>query len=173
MTQEQLHGFNNIRRLLSCLLVVGILLCTQPKIVQAKITVNQAENGITYSRSLESLRDLDYQTWQVVVYRQPLQENNLVLRIVGYPSTMRMDHPNSLKVNSGLRDWLLEDITLLNPELANDPREAAAEFQLSPLINDLTNNRPLRLMLLNVFNDLPVPPYVVKEWRYLLDTDFA
>ena len=92
----------------------------------------------------------------------------LVLRIVGYPGTLRMDHPNSLEVHAGLRDWLLEDITMANPKLASDTREAAAEFELSPLLNDLNNNRPLRLMLPGVINDLPVPPYLVTEWRALL-----
>ncbi|MFN9945156.1 MAG: DUF3122 domain-containing protein, partial [bacterium] len=46
---------------------------------------------------------------------------------------------------------------------------AAAEFDLAPLLADLTNNRPLRLELPGVFTELPVPPYVVKEWRQLPD----
>ena len=49
--------------------------------------------------------------------------------------------------------------------LASDGREAAAEFALDPLLADLSNNRPLRLFLPGVFNELPVPPYVVGEWR--------
>jgi hypothetical protein len=32
---------------------------------------------------------------------------------------------------------------------------------------DLHQNRPLRLELPGVFGELPVPPYVVKEWRML------
>ena len=48
-----------------------------------------------------------------------------------------------------------------------DGREAAAEFALDPLLDDLSNNRPLRLVLPGVFNELPVPPYVVGEWRSL------
>ena len=173
MKLEQIRVFKNFARIVSCILVSGILLFISPKIVESKILVAQGENGYSYSRSLESLRDLDYETWQVVVYSQPLLENKLVLRIVGYPGTLRMDHPNSLQVNAGLKDWSLTDITLLNTELANDSREAAAEFDLSPLINDLSNNRPLRLMLPKVFSELPVPPYLVKEWRSLLDSDFV
>ena len=173
MKLERILGFKNLGRIFAYLLVVGILLFINPLMVQSKILITQAENGDSYSRSLESLRDLDYETWQLVVYPQPLLGNKLVLRIVGYPGTLRMDHPNSLQVNAGIKDWSLEDITLLNTELANDPREAAAEFDLSPLINDLSNNRPLRLMLPKTFSDLPVPPYVVKEWRSLLDSDFA
>ena len=141
------------------------------KMVQSKVIVGQGENDASYSRSLESLRDLEYQTWQIVVYSPPSKEVKWVLRIVGYPGTLRMDHPTPLQVHAGLREWLLKDITLLNPKLANDPREAAAEFELTPLLNDLKNNRPLRFMLPQVFKDLPVPPYLVTEWRTLFNSD--
>jgi len=33
------------------------------------------------------------------------------------------------------------------------------------LIKNLDKNRPLRLSLSGVFSELPVPPFVVKEWR--------
>ena len=56
-----------------------------------------------------------------------------------------------------------------NSKLSSDPRDAAAEFDLTPLLNDLKNNRPLRLILPEVFSDLPIPPYVVMEWRSLLE----
>jgi hypothetical protein len=89
----------------------------------------------------------------------------VVLRIVGYPGKVRLDHPVSMAVQAGVKQWELEDITLDNPALASDGREAAAEFALDPLLGDLSNNRPLRLFLPGVFNELPVPPYVVGEWR--------
>ena len=57
--------------------------------------------------------------------------------------------------------------TLKSPKLAGDGRAAAAEFNLSPLLQELGNNRPLRLELPGVFTELPVPPYVVAEWRSL------
>ena len=91
----------------------------------------------------------------------------MVLRIVGYPGKVRLEHPVSLQVQAGRREWALEDITLASPVLASDGREAAAEFALDPLLDDLSNNRPLRLVLPGVFNELPVPPYVVGEWRSL------
>ena len=46
-------------------------------------------------------------------------------------------------------------------------RQAAAEFDLEELINDISKNRPLRLSLNGVFSELPVPPFLVKEWRDL------
>jgi hypothetical protein len=43
------------------------------------------------------------------------------------------------------------------------------EPNLAPLLADLSNNRPLRLELPGVFTELPVPPFVVAEWRSLPD----
>ncbi len=160
-------SIDKLKRTFFTLLLAIVFLLFTPSIAQSKLQFSEGEDGISFIRSLESLRDLDYQTWQVVAYPKDLSGGPLVLRIVGYPGTLRLDHPISLEVHAGLKDWRLQDITLLNSKLATDPREAAAEFDLSPLLNDLTNNRPLRFTLPDVFNDLPIPPYVVSEWRSL------
>jgi len=120
-------------------------------------------------RSLESLRDLDHHSWQVVAYREGPPGGPLRLRIVGYPGSVRLDHPTPLLVTSGRRLWELPDLTEESPKLAGDGRSAAAEFELGPLLGDLDRNRPLRLELAGVFRDLPVPPYLVDEWRRLQD----
>ncbi len=91
----------------------------------------------------------------------------LLLGVVGYPGRVRLDHPTELIVLSGSHRWDLPDRTLENSLLKSDGREAAAEFDLAPLLADLNKNRPLRLQLPGVFNELPVPPFVVKEWREL------
>ena len=124
-------------------------------------------NGELINASSEFLRDLDFETWQLVAYKSPLFEDKLILRVIGYPGNLRIDHPTELTVESGRKHWLLEDKTLLNVELANDGRQAAAEFDLDELIKNIDKNRPLRLTLLGVFSELPVPPFVVKEWRTL------
>ena len=136
---------------------------------QAMLQASPGETGTGLVRSLESLRDLDYQSWQVVAYRQgPAADTAPVtLRIVGYPGRVRLDHPTPLLVRSGRRLWQLDDITLANPKLAGDVRAAAAEFDITPLLADLRKNRPLRLELPGVFVEPPVPPYVVEEWRAL------
>ena len=124
-------------------------------------------NGDLINASTEFLRDLDYETWQLVVYNSPNNDEKLVLRIIGYPGNLRIDHPLSLDVESGRKRWMLDDITLLNNELAEDNRQAAAEFDLDYLLQDISQNRPLRLSLEGVFSELPVPPFLVKEWRSL------
>ena len=124
-------------------------------------------NGELINASNEFLRDLDFETWQLVAYKSPLFEDKIILRVIGYPGNLRIDHPTGLRVESGRKEWLLEDKTLLNTELANDGRQAAAEFDLDALIQTIDKNRPLRLSLSGVFSELPVPPFVVKEWRSL------
>ncbi len=132
---------------------------------EAQLEIFQNDDGVEFVRSLESLRDLDYQTWQLVVYPNETNKEHLILRIVGFTGSLRLNHSKKLKVRSGIKEWDLEDITLKNSQLVNDNREAAAEFKLGPLLKDLENNRPLRLFLVGGFSELPVPPYVVNEWR--------
>ncbi len=147
-------------------LVIIISLVFNPFKVHAEIAETQI-NGELMNASSEFLRDLDFETWQLVVYKSPLFEDKLILRVIGYPGNLRIDHPTSLQVESGRKQWLLTDKTSLNFELVNDGREAAAEFDLNQLINSIDKNRPLRLSLSGVFSELPVPPFVVKEWRSL------
>ena len=155
-----------LRRGLALLLLLTGLLCW-PGGAMAQVHAHTDENGQPIVRSLESLRDLDYQSWQAVAYRSGPPGGPVTLRIVGYPGKVRLDHPTSLVVYGGRRSWALEDITTANAKLAVDGRDAAAEFNLNPLLSDLHKNRPLRLELPGVFVELPVPPYVVGEWRSL------
>ena len=166
-SSHRFHGLLVLKRALICLLLAVVLLLLTPSMAQAHVLANDSDEETLFVRSLETLRDLDYHSWQVVAYRQGLPGEPVVLRIVGFPGKVRLNHPTNLLVHAGRRDWALEDITLANPQLAKDQREAAAEFDLQPLIDDLTNNRPLRLELAGVFTELPVPPYVVGEWRSL------
>ena len=159
-----------MKRLLSLLLaplLALVLWLSLPTPAQALVHAHKDENGTPVVRSLESLRDLDYQSWQVVAYREGPPGGPLTLRIVGYPGKVRLDHPTSLQVRSGRFSWELADVTLANPQLAGDGRAAAAEFDLAPLLADLHQDRPLRLVLPGVFVELPVPPFVVAEWRSL------
>jgi len=152
--------------LLSFLMVLFVL---APMQVSAEVAETEINSGMINASS-EFLRDLDYETWQLVAYKSPYNDDKLILRIIGYPGSLRIDHPLNLKVESGRKEWLLADKTLLNDELAKDSRQAAAEFDLEQLIQDISQNRPLRLSLDGVFSELPVPPFLVKEWRSLNQT---
>ena len=154
---------NNFLKVILPLLLI-IIFNFNPLKVYAEVAQTEI-NGELINASSEFLRDLDFETWQLVAYKSPFFEDKLILRIIGYPGNLRIDHPTDLRVESGRRQWSLNDKTLLNIELANDSRQAAAEFDLDELINNLDKNRPLRLSLSGVFSELPVPPFVVREWR--------
>ena len=160
-------GSGSRARWLLTLVAAVLLLLTPLQPAWAQVHAHPDENGQEVVRSLESLRDLDYQSWQAVAYRTCPPGGPVTLRIVGYPGRVRLDHPTPLIVHSGRGTWELADITTANPKLATDGRDAAAEFDLNPLLTDLHQNRPLRLELPGVFVELPVPPYVVGEWRSL------
>lgn len=149
--------------------LLALILAIAPSAALAQVHAHPDAEGTPVVRSLESLRDLDDQSWQVVAYREGPPGGPLRLRIVGYPGKVRLDHPTALEVRSGRLRWDLEDVTLASAALARDNRAAAAEFDLAPLLADLERNRPLRLRLPRVLSELAVPPYVVAEWRSLPD----
>jgi len=160
---NSINKFSFKSLLLSFLMVLFVLAPIQ---VSAEIAETEI-NSEMINASSEFLRDLDYETWQLVAYKSPYNDDKLILRVIGYPGSLRIDHPLNLEVESGRKEWLLTDKTLLNDELAKDSRQAAAEFDLDQLIQDISQNRPLRLSLDGVFSELPVPPFLVKEWRSL------
>ena len=128
-------------------LIFSFLLICGCLFINAKNTYADSELNSNYNvkeikRSLESLRDLDYQTWQIVVYPRSEISNNLILRIVGYPGSLRIDHPTNLVVNSGRKNWDLEDITKKSKVKDETLNDSTAEFDLSPLITELDKNRP-------------------------------
>ena len=151
-------------KILICMIIMPLLFV--PAKSYAEVAETQINGGLI-NASTEFLRDLDYETWQLVAYKSSNNNEKLVLRVIGYPGNLRIDHPLPLDVESGRKKWKLEDITLLNIELAEDSRQAAAEFNLENLLQDISQNRPLRLSLQGVFSELPVPPFLVKEWRSL------
>ena len=164
-----MEGFHNLFRLIiSCLLICCCCLTNVNKTyADTKVTLNDQKKEI--KRSLESLRDMDYQTWQIIVFPSSKDSKNLILRIVGYPGSLRVDHPTNLIVNSGRKTWDLKDISKNIKTKVETLNDSTAEFDLSPLIAELDKNRPLRLRLPGLINDLPIPPYLVSEWRSLAE----
>ena len=156
------------RLIISCILIYCCFFTIVTKsYADSKVTLNNQKEEI--KRSIESLKDLDYQTWQIIVYPSSKESKNLILRIVGYPGSLRIDHPTNLIVNSGRKTWDLKDITKISKIKVETLNDSAAEFDLTTLIAELDKNRPLRLSLPGLINDLPIPPYLVGEWRSLAE----
>jgi hypothetical protein len=160
---------NSIRLIISCLLIFCCFFFTSASRIYADSKVTLSDQKLEIKRSLESLRDLDYQTWQIIVYPSSKESKKLILRIVGYPGSLRIDHPTSLIVNSGRNNWALKDITKNSKIKLETLNDSAAEFDLSTLIAELNKNRPLKISLPGLINDLQIPPYLVSEWRSLAE----
>jgi len=158
------------RLIIVCLLIFCCLFAYEKNTyADSQIILNDEQKVI--KRSLESLQDLDYQTWQMIVYPSSKVSKKLTLRIVGYPGSLRSDHSSNLIVNSGRKNWNLRKIAKKSKAQGEILNDSAAEFDLSPLIAELDKNRPLRLSLPGLINDLPIPPYLVSEWRTLADNN--
>ena len=168
-TKLVMERFHKIVYLLVFCFIICCCIFTNAKNTFADAKVTFDYQGKEIKRSLESLKGLDYQTWQIIVYPNSKLSNNLILRIVGYPGSLRIDHPTDLKVNSGRKNWDLKDITRQSKTRVETLNDSVAEFDLSPLIAELDKNRPLRLSLPGLINDLPIPPYLVGEWRSLAE----
>ena len=158
-------GFRKFLCLIISCFVIWCCFFTIANKTSADSKVNFNYQGKEIKRSLESLQDLNYQTWQIIVYPSSKGSNDLTLRIVGYPGSLRIDHPTNLAVNSGIKKWDLKDITKVSKAKVETLNGSVAEFDLSPLIAELDKNKPLRLSLPGYINDLPIPPYLVGEWR--------
>ena len=130
---------NAFRLIISFLLICCCFFTSANKsYADSKVTSNDQKKEI--KRSLESLKDLDYQTWQIIVYPSSKESKNLILRIVGYPGSLRIDHPTNLSVYSGRKTWDLKDITTNSKITAEILNDSAAEFDLSILIAELNKN---------------------------------
>ncbi len=163
-------AMEKFRKLFRLIIVFFFIVCcffTNAKITYSDSNINENSNKKEIKRSLESLRDFNSQTWQIIVYPSSKDSKELILRIVGYPGSLRLDYPADLIVTSGRKKWDLEVITKLSKVQVETLNDSTAEFNLSPLIADLDKNRPLRLRLPGVISDLPIPPYLVSEWRTL------
>ena len=58
-------------------------------------------NGELINASNECLRDLDFETWQLVAYKSSLFEDKLILRVIGYPGNLGLIIPLNWGLNQG------------------------------------------------------------------------
>ena len=126
----------------------------------------------TMYRSLQTLRDNADQAWQVVVFRRIQQgrTESVHLRLVGFPDTAAFNHVDPLYI-------LASDRTILAPDALPEPSPFPAnvgEYDVLEFASKLQSNAPLQLILptQEKATQLIIPPFVVKEWRQLIASDF-
>ncbi|MGF1499776.1 MAG: DUF3122 domain-containing protein [Elainellaceae cyanobacterium] len=167
---------------LAVLLVAIALTCPQP--AMARLQQEHLAPQIQLNKSLRTLRDNHGYSWQVIAFRrmQGDRSDPAMLRLVGFPGAVEVDHAQPLQV-MGLSDQtiLLEDVSaqiFMANRSASDAAQSAAQsaaqnvaqYELQPLLPQLKTTLPLRLgipLLNQEATELRVSPAVVEEWQQL------
>lgn len=125
--------------------------------------------GKVMVRSLQTLRDRREQSWQVVLFKRMHagQTESMHLRLVGFPGKAEFKHPANLLISGSDRGWRATDIL---PSSSDFPA-TVGEYDVLEFMTHLNSNAPLEIVLpLSPKNaELVVPPFVVKEWRQLVE----
>jgi Protein of unknown function (DUF3122) len=150
--------------------VVSLWLCLMPMAIASIHTYPEGNDQIMI-RSLQTLRDRTDQAWQLVLFKRikDTQTESIHLRIVGFPGQAEFLRTKPLKIETSTYAAIAENV-LPNPSpFPNN----TGEYDIQDFVQHLTSDSPLHLVLpiSEQEIDLMVPPFVVKEWRRLLNTD--
>lgn len=130
----------------------------------ASVHIYPEGNDRVMVRSLHTLRDRADHAWQVVLYKRVQNglTQSLQLRLVGFPGGAALNHPSTLKITTGTeKTWIAAETAPVTDALN------VAEYDLFQVMRELTATTPLRLTLpvKEAAIELPIPPFVVEEWR--------
>jgi Protein of unknown function (DUF3122) len=149
------------------LLLLIFLFAYGPNAIASIHKYPETANQVMY-RSVQSLRDAQEKAWQLVLYKRV--NSGLIqdfhIRIVGFPGSI-LPHPIPLELyREKLKIGVAEDIT----SQLNLP-ENVGEYDFRELITKIESNSPLRILLPRQKHpiEILIPPFIVKEWRLLLD----
>jgi hypothetical protein len=158
------------------LLLVGILtififlgfVSLTSQIATAALTQLQEASGETLYRSQRKLDDQSGKVWQVILFKQvyPGQPVSVNLRLVGFPGSVELIHPQPLKSTSARGQvWTAMDVFL-----DQAPAPTIAQYDLKDILPQLPNEKlTLGIPLTGEnFLNISVPSSVVKEWRSVI-----
>ncbi|XGV96311.1 MAG: DUF3122 domain-containing protein [Leptolyngbya sp. BL-A-14] len=151
-------------RLLASLVILLVLFLPFDEPVLASVHTYPEGTDRVMVRSLQTLRDRADQAWQVVFYKRVQNglTQSLHLRLVGFPGGADLNHPGMLKITTGTETvWVAKETALVTEALN------VAEYDFFDVMRQLHDTTPLRLTLPIKGQpiELPVPPFVVEEWR--------
>jgi hypothetical protein len=143
---------------------------------QASLHTYRERPGQVTVRSQQSLRDARDRAWQAVAFKrwQQGQYQGTYLRLVGFPGviTLDRDRPLILLAPTGQQ---LQLVPSLDPQTKLLPANAA-QYNLEPLLRDLTAALPLELQVPiteETAATLTLAPFQVQEWLQLRDLAIA
>ena len=154
---------------------VGLLFCLllllgNPQPALASIHKYPESATQVMYRSQQSLRDDRDRAWQLILFKRLKlgQLNSVHLRLVGFPGKTELASTQPLKITARNGEvWAAVNLVERLKLPAN-----VGEYDLLPFISQLDTDSPLQLEL-PLQNErvakLMVPPFVVREWRSLMD----
>lgn len=163
-----MKSWNQLRLLFAVILCLSLQLLMSDPALASIHRYPETENQVMY-RSKQSLRDRQDLSWQVILFKRIKfgQVNEIHLRLVGFPGLTEFAHREPLQLTTATgQTWQAEDVVDLSL-----PKNVG-EYDVFKILQQIEKDIPLELSLPLVDYEiikLPVPPYVVKEWRKLLD----
>ncbi|MBE9056117.1 DUF3122 domain-containing protein [Sphaerospermopsis sp. LEGE 08334] len=162
-------------------LIVGILtICiflglgsvTWKSAIAITTKIEPAPEEVLY-RSLTKLDDHLGKVWQVVLFKQvyPGQTSKINLRLVGFPGSAELIHPQPLRITSKTGQiWNAHDIFL-----DEAPAPTIGQYDLTEILPQLpTEPLNLAIPLPGAKSiDISVPINVVKEWKSILSIQLS
>jgi Protein of unknown function (DUF3122) len=124
----------------------------------------------TMYRSQQSLRDDRDRAWQLILFKRLKfgQLDSVHLRLVGFPGKTEVARAQPLKIAARTKDvWTANNLVEQLELPAN-----VGEYDLLKVMTELDADLPLQLELSlqqSQVAKLLVPPFVVREWRSLMD----
>jgi len=151
--------------------VLGLIVClllgvAHPAI--ASVHTYPEGAGKVMVRSLQTLRDRQDQAWQLAFFKQVKggMTESVHLRLVGFPGGGEFQHPAPLRLASSDHGWTAVDVVTAESSFPAN----VGEYDVMEVMNQLGNRSLLQIVLPLQTGDveLVVPPFVVKEWRQLM-----
>lgn len=180
-TQSRLSmclSLTSLKTLFWWLLLLGILtLCiflglgglTAPTAIAAINQKESASKEILY-RSFAKLNDQSGHVWQAVLFKQvyPGQAQTVNLRLVGFPGSAELLHPQPLKITTATGKVL----TAADVFLDEAPAPTIGQYDFKDILPQLSIE-PLVLSI-SVPKDtinISIPQSVVQEWQKVMSVD--
>lgn len=150
--------------------ILGLLLLCSPQSAVASLHMYPESATQNMYRSQQSLRDDRDRAWQLILFKR-LKSNQLDsvhLRLVGFPGKTEVARTQPLKITARSQEvWTANNLVEQLELPAN-----VGEYDLLKVMSQLDADLPLQLELSLQHAQvakLLVPPFVVREWRSLMD----
>ena len=147
-----------------------------PPVAHAAIRQLEEAPGQVVYQSRQALTDQRGDRWQMIAFKRIRSDHTtaIYLRLVGFPSSAKLDRSQPLKLTNSLGKTLIAadvsqdmftDETQVKPEIG--------QYDLQPILMQLESAIPLQLVLPTLDSTeiiLNVSPEIVEEWRSLVGT---